>query len=139
MYNRLSSGRRGLTDELIQGVEIFIQVASQLPSFKFDGMFRCPCSMLKNQAFLKLDDVKVDLYHRVFIPDYWIWTSHGEYRPRINTHAGTSITFETFDKDQMSRLYEELIFDVVGPNLRASVEDTPNVETKIFFELLHAA
>ncbi|PKU63225.1 hypothetical protein MA16_Dca011198 [Dendrobium catenatum] len=139
MYNRLLSGQRGLTDEFIKGVETFIQVVSQLPSFKFDGMFRCPYSKHKNQAFLKPDDVNVNLYYRRFVPDYWIWISHGEYEPHRDTYAGPSIAFETFDKDQMTRSYEELIFDIACPNLRVSVEELSNIEIKKFFELLHAA
>ncbi|PKU74136.1 hypothetical protein MA16_Dca020112 [Dendrobium catenatum] len=99
MYNRLLPGRKGLIVEFIQGVKTFIQVASQLPSFQFDKMFRCPCSKHKNLAFLKPDDVKLDLYRRGFVPNYWIWTSHGEYEPHRDAHAGSSTTYETFDED----------------------------------------
>ncbi|KAI0504324.1 hypothetical protein KFK09_015276 [Dendrobium nobile] len=139
MYNRLLLGRKGLTVEFIQGVETFIQVASQLPSFQLDKMFRCPCSKHKNLAFLKPDDVKLDLYRRGFLPNYWIWTSHGEYEPHRDAHAGSSTAYETFHENQMSRPYEDLIFDVTGHNLRSNVEEPPNAETQKFFELLHSA
>ncbi|KAI0494048.1 hypothetical protein KFK09_024179 [Dendrobium nobile] len=139
MYNRLFPGRKGLTVEFIEGVETFIQVASQLPSFQFDKMFRCPCSKHKNLAFLKPDDVKLDLYRRGFPPNYWIWTSHGKYEPHRDAHAGSSTAYETFDEDQMSRPYEDLIFDVAGHNLRSNVKEPPNAETQKFFELLHSA
>ncbi|KAI0508150.1 hypothetical protein KFK09_014284 [Dendrobium nobile] len=114
MYNRLLPGQKGLAVEFIQGVETFIQVASQLSSFQFDKMFRCPCSKHKNLAFLNPDDVKLDLYRRGFVPNYWIWTSHGEYESHRDAHDGSSIAYETFDEDQMSRPYEDLIFDVAG-------------------------
>lgn len=54
----------------MEGVENFIQVACQLHSFKSIGMFKYPCIKNKNQAFLKLDDVKVDLYHRSFVLEF---------------------------------------------------------------------
>ncbi|PKU80182.1 hypothetical protein MA16_Dca011927 [Dendrobium catenatum] len=108
MYNRLLPGRKGLTVEFIQGVETFIQVASQLPSFQFDKMFRCPCLKHKNLAFLKPDDVKLDLYRRGFLPNYWIWTSHGEYEPHRDAHAGSSTAYEIFDEDAHSELSIEV-------------------------------
>ncbi|PKU79447.1 hypothetical protein MA16_Dca000792 [Dendrobium catenatum] len=104
MYKRLLPGRKGLTIEFIQGVETFIQVASQLPSFQFDKMFRCPCLKHKNLSFLKPDDVKLDLYRRGFVPNYWIWTSHGEYEPHRDAHAGSSTAYETFDENTHSEL-----------------------------------
>ncbi|PKU78736.1 hypothetical protein MA16_Dca000079 [Dendrobium catenatum] len=67
MYNRLSQGRKTLTDEFINGVNFFIQQAKQLPSFISEGKFRCPCSKHKNLVHLEPDDVTVNLYRRGFM------------------------------------------------------------------------
>ena len=53
MYDRLYPGRKGLRNEFIEGVEHFISVAMQLPSFRNGGLIRCPCSKHRNMIFFE--------------------------------------------------------------------------------------
>ena len=77
MYNRLLSSRKGYTKFFLKGVEEFISFACQQLYFLSYKKIRCPCSKYKNQKYLSLDEVKVDLYKKEFVPNYWYWTSRG--------------------------------------------------------------
>jgi len=43
MYDRCYSGRRGLKESFVIGVEEFIQKAKQYKYYELDGGIRCPC------------------------------------------------------------------------------------------------
>ena len=109
MYNRLHPGRKGLRNEFIDGVEYFINVAMQLSYFQNFGQIRCPCSNHRNQAFLSTEEVKLDLYRRGFQPDYWYWTSHGEFEPHVDVAAETSTIYESPPIDSHTANFEEMM------------------------------
>lgn len=78
MYDRCYSGRRGLKESFIIGVEEFVQKARQYKYYELDGGIRCPCLKCDCTRILKDEVVKVHLYKQGFKPNYWIWTDHGE-------------------------------------------------------------
>ena len=51
MYNRLNPGRRGYTDEFLQGIDEFIIFACQNEVYASQGKIRCPCSKHQNRAY----------------------------------------------------------------------------------------
>ena len=71
MYNRLLLGQKGYTDISLKGMKEFIFFACQQPYFESHGKIRYPYSKCKNQKYLSLDEVKVDLYKKRFAPNYW--------------------------------------------------------------------
>ncbi|KAL0928660.1 hypothetical protein M5K25_000569 [Dendrobium thyrsiflorum] len=131
MYNRLAQGRKTLTDEFINGVNIFIETAKQLPSFISDGMFRCPCSKHKNQVHLRPDDIIVDLYRRGFMPQYWYWTSHGEYEPHFHSACGPS-TSSNIAEDENITAYspsQDPLYSQQISALQAELEQVRKAQT----------
>jgi len=78
VYDRCYSGRRGLKESFVIGVEEFIQTARQYKYYALEGGIRCPCIKCECTRILKDEEVKVHLYKKVFMSDYWIWTFHGE-------------------------------------------------------------
>jgi len=77
VYDRCYSGRRGLKESFVIGVEDFIQTARQYKYYALEGGIRCPCIKCECTCILKDEEVKVHLYKKGFMPDYWIWTFHG--------------------------------------------------------------
>ena len=78
VYDRCYSCRRGLKESFVIGVEDFIQTARQYKYYALEGGIRCPCIKCECTRILKDEEVKVHLYKKVFMSDYWIWTFHGE-------------------------------------------------------------
>jgi len=62
------------------GVEQFIQTARQYKYYALDGGLDVPASSANVLIFWKTE-VKVHLYKKGFMSDYWIWTFHGEEVP----------------------------------------------------------
>jgi len=60
------------------GVDEFIQTARQYKYYALEGGIRCPCIKCECTRILKDEEVKVHLYKKGFMPDYLIWTFHGE-------------------------------------------------------------
>ena len=68
------------TPEFYKGVEEFIKhAACYFHALGFtDGTIKCPCKACQNIKWRKKEDAEYDLCICGFIPDYYIWTSHGE-------------------------------------------------------------
>jgi len=49
------------------------------------NVYRCSCTKCKNAKYLTHDVVKLHLYKKIFVRNYWFWTSHEEIVP---THYG---------------------------------------------------
>jgi len=63
--------------------EKFIQTARQYKYYALEGGIRCPCIKCEYTRILKDEEVKVHLYKKGFMLDYWIWTFHGEEVPSV--------------------------------------------------------
>ncbi|KAL3629650.1 hypothetical protein CASFOL_026872 [Castilleja foliolosa] len=79
MYKRRVDGF--LSNAFVDGVESFIQFALTRPSTERDGdKMKCPCRRTKccNRAYRSIDEIKFHLCSKGFVPDYLIWSHHGE-------------------------------------------------------------
>ncbi|KAG2396187.1 hypothetical protein LR48_Vigan09g256700 [Vigna angularis] len=81
MYDRCYSGRRGLKEAFVEGVEQFLQTARQYKYYVPDGGIRCPCMKCECTRILKDEVVRVHLYQKGFMPNYTVWTFNGEEIP----------------------------------------------------------
>jgi len=88
MYDHCYSGRRGLKESFVVGVEEFIRTTRRSRYFELEGEIRCPCIKCDYTRILTDEIVKVHLYKKGFIPNYWIWTLHGEDMPYVDLHEG---------------------------------------------------
>ena len=146
MYNRLLPNRGGLRREFVEGVRDFVNQVKKQPQFALNGgTLRCPCTKHGNKVFLTPDEVMVDLYKHGFKPRYWCWDSHGESSSNWTTsHENQEDTStHSLDIELERNPYESMIFDAAGPELmdqfEAHIEEPPNKEAKIFYELLQSA
>jgi hypothetical protein len=78
MYDRVNSNRFGLKDSFLSGVEEFVNKAMEQPQFLNHGVIRCPCVNCKCIDLKTPREVKHHLYKYGFLPNYYIWTEHGE-------------------------------------------------------------
>ncbi|XP_027917117.1 WEB family protein At4g27595, chloroplastic-like [Vigna unguiculata] len=107
VYDRNYSGRRGLKESFVKGVEEFIQIARQYKYYEPDGGIRCPCIKCDLTKILKDEVVKVHLYKHGFKPNYWIWIDHGEEMPRVDLHEDDNCSrVEGVDRKRKERPYE---------------------------------
>ncbi|KAJ8764170.1 hypothetical protein K2173_005090 [Erythroxylum novogranatense] len=108
----------------------------------------------KHKCFLTLDEVKLHLLRKGFVPNYFEWTRHGE--PLIcSTSRGNepqmSVNVNEYEGVVGSRgnfvhgtknSYKQMVFDGVGYTFEkntVNVEEEPNAEARNFFDLLQAA
>ncbi|XP_057246857.1 uncharacterized protein LOC125499464 [Beta vulgaris subsp. vulgaris] len=131
MYDRYDNGRN-LRPEFLRGVDEFIEFCKANPESPGLDEVRCPCPKCKNRRMHDADTVKVHVYRKGFIPDYYDWYSHGEELPR-SAH-------------EPSNPYREMIFDALGNNSEPSnveepggMDEEPNPQAKVFLDLLKAS
>ena len=145
MYNRLMPGRKGYTDAFLNGVTEFVSFACQ-QAYLSNGNIRCPCSKCKNLKYLDPEEVKVHLYKKGFIPDYWYWTCHGESDPNLSgvftTHPRTATLAQEGHTEHLSR-FHSMVYDAVGPEFQMhndqQIDESPNVDAQKFYDLLNIA
>ena len=139
MYDRLLPGRKGLTDSFVNGVEEFVSWACLQHQFMDGELIRCPCSKCRNTRFMNCEDVKVDLYRRGFMPNYWYWVSQGESRP---SSSGTEPTFVEMPSNDHFNRFENMIYDAASPEVifrvNEPLEEAPNAEAQKFYYMLDA-
>ena len=111
MYNRKDPETREVTKEYRVGLRAFIHQATNNPYAKRDGNIFCPCRTCKNNQYLEIDIVKTHLYNRGFMPNYYVWFSHGE---GFSLGAGSSSTGDGVDQPSYEHTLQE--------NCRAAIE-----------------
>ena len=84
---------------------------------------RCPCEDCQNGTFLSRYDIVIHLCRHGFIPNYFVWTRHGESTP-------TSSSPRTLNP------MEQMVHDVAGPSFDWNATEEPNPEAARFFEVL---
>jgi len=90
MYDRLMYDRRGYKDAFLKGIGEFVSYACEETNLS-KGKIRCPYSKCKNLRFFYFEEVKVHLYKKGFIPEYWYGTCHGKSDPNICVHTSPEI------------------------------------------------
>uniref|UniRef100_A0A7C9DL29 Transposase-associated domain-containing protein n=1 Tax=Opuntia streptacantha TaxID=393608 RepID=A0A7C9DL29_OPUST len=149
MYRRIDTETGELRDEFINGVEAFDKFARSQQEFMVNNVYRCPCTKCKNTKYLTPDVVKLHLYRKGFVQNYWVWTSHGEVEPShygegTSSNIGVHFNMEdpNFDDDDGSGYthhhMETMVNDVFGWD-----NDTPvsgrNVQAENFYNMLESA
>ena len=131
-------------------VEEFIQTTRQYKYYVLEGGIRCPCIKCECTRILKDEEVKVHVYKKGFMPDYWIWTFHDEEVPSVylGEHErclpSSSTVVPTFEMNQAMYMQEMLnnalgqrdSFEQVNDNC---LEESPNELTQRFYNLLGEA
>ena len=112
MYNRIDPMTKWFTLEFERGVEEFIAHGSI--HSQEERKIRCPCVKCKCQPYLKYDDVRLHLYKKGFMQDYYIWNSHGE-----GLNFDDLFKFEIPVGKRRSK-YKAMMMDVAGPNCQES-------------------
>jgi len=145
MYDRFMCDRMGYKDVFLKGVDEFVSYACEETNLS-NGKIRCPCCKCKNIKFFHFEEIKVHLYKKGFIPEYWYWTCHGESDPNICIDTSPEI-FST-QEGHLNR-FESMVYDVAGLEYEIdhdqemddspSMNETPNIKAQKFYELLDAA
>ena len=140
MYDRCYSGRRGLKESFVLGVEEFVRVVRQSRYFELEGGIRCPCIKCDCTRILTDEIVKVHLYKKGFIPNYWIWTLHGEDMPAIDLHEGDNYVLRDgvriVEMEQLCDM-EEMVnnalcqFESAQQPNDTNLEECPNESTQV--------
>ncbi|XP_021737588.1 uncharacterized protein LOC110704118 [Chenopodium quinoa] len=133
MYDRYDGGNaRRIRQEFVEGVEQFIRFCEAHPESPGIDEVRCPCLLCKNRCLHDANIVKLHLYKKGFIPDYYEWVSHGEGFPTLSV--------------EQPNTYHEMVLDALWSNHEPPGDDTtsgsdeePNAQAKAFQELLKAA
>ena len=114
-----------------------------------NNVYRCPCTKCKNTKYLAPDVVKLQLYRKWFVKNYWFWTTHGEVVPTHNGEATSSnigvhlnIEDHTFDSTERGG-YNDHHMKTMLSNIFRRDNDTPvsgrNVQAKTFYNMLESA
>ncbi|XP_047165266.1 uncharacterized protein LOC124834592 [Vigna umbellata] len=112
MYDRCYSGGRGLKETFVIEVEEFVETARRYHYYAVDGGIRCPCIKCECTRILKDEVVKLHLYQKGFMPNYTVWTFHGEEIPSTSTAAekrlasGSNTIVHTSEIDQFVDMQE---------------------------------
>lgn len=84
--------RHGLKDHFVSGVAEFVEKATAYPNFLAEGGIRCPCVNCKCIDLVTPREVNLHLYRDGFMPNYYVWTEHGEVNS--NTNIGVILAVE---------------------------------------------
>ena len=99
-------GWKGYTNEFLNGVEEFVAFACQQAHLA-KGKIRSPYSKCTNINYIMCDKVRVHVYKRGFVANYWYWTCHGENDPTshrvFNNQASTSTMAESRNNEHLNR------------------------------------
>ncbi|KAL6581941.1 hypothetical protein OROMI_005955 [Orobanche minor] len=81
MYKRFEGGY--LNPTFVEGVENFIEYATNQQRWKDGAKIKCPCNLIKcrNRRFLDVETVKFHLAKYGFVSNYFVWTFQGETNP----------------------------------------------------------
>lgn len=144
MYNRLQPSKRGFTTEFLKGIDEFLQFARTQLDFTSGGKIRCPCSKCRNRWFIDVDNVKLHLCKKGFLPDYYQWHCHGEpyifsTEQTYDGHLPNTCETPTVETNP----FRDMIFDAAGwdrtSNEHIPMDELPNVDAQRLYDLLYAA
>ncbi|XP_021758897.1 uncharacterized protein LOC110723820 [Chenopodium quinoa] len=128
MYDRLDG--YSIKPEFLKGVEEFMQYCKDHPESSNPNEVRCPCVKCKNLRLHPPDMVRIHLYGKGFVPNYYEWMCQGE-------------GFPTTSKEK-SNEFREMVVDALGDHnqdqlgTEASKED-PNTPLEQHLDLVKAS
>ena len=149
MYDRCYSGRRGLKEAFVFGVNEFVETTRRYKYYALDGGIRCPCIKCECTKIMKDEEVKVHLYQKGFMPNYKVWTFHGEEMPSTSTAhenrpaSGSNTIVHTSEINQFTYM-QEMVDDALRRHAEQEPndsrdEESPNESTQRFYNLLAEA
>ena len=71
MYNRLNDGRRGLTNDFLEWLDQFLNFAIEYAPVESVEKLRCLCERCQNRNIVEYATVRVHLFKRGFMPNYY--------------------------------------------------------------------
>lgn len=138
MYDAVNIHRPGLKDNFIAGVAEFVEKAMAEPCFLAEGSIRCPCVKCKCIDLATPREVNLHLYRDGFMPNYYVWTKHGEVNPDANLGSHSSSGGNAVDEDQLAAI-NQMIHDANSGNEAFREDEEPNSEARNFYDTLMAA
>ena len=86
MYTRINNDGT-INKDFVDEVENFITFACNQLGVTNVAEIRCPCRKCQNRKFHTLDEVKLHLFRKGFIPNYYVWDRHGEHVHATSTNS----------------------------------------------------
>ena len=84
-----------LSNEYVVGVEQFVEFCKTTVHYaNYGEKLRCPCRKCDNRRIIPVPDVKVYLYSRGFVENYYHWVYHGETREMFNAAVQEARQYE---------------------------------------------
>ncbi|XP_021727641.1 uncharacterized protein LOC110694778 [Chenopodium quinoa] len=131
MYKRTIG--QSINPDFVKGVDEFIQYVRDHPERSNPNEVRCPCVKCKNKRLWNADTVKIHLYDKGFVPNYYVWMCQGEGYPGV--------------PEWRSNEYHDMVLDAFGHSqdqghseeASVSSEKEPNATAKHFLDLLKAS
>jgi len=143
MYDRCYTGRGGLKESFVNGVEEFSIKACQQQTYLNENKLRCPCNKCHCTKIFPIEMVKVHLFKNGFMPNYYVWIHHGEQMPHGNdNHVGVSSSGVHVDESEQFMAMQDMVYDALGqhetfePSNFNNTEEPPNEEAQSFYDLL---
>ena len=150
MYDGVNLDRHGLKDHFVSGVAEFVEKAMTHPNFLVEGGIRCPYVNCKCIDLVTPREVNLHLYRDGFMPNYYVWTEHGEVDLNTNLGGHSSSGGSVGDEDQFA-VMNQMVHDAIWPSIdvpdsnsstgnEAFREDEePNSEARHFYDTLISA
>ena len=138
MYTRLNDDEKGtINNDFVDEVDSFIAYAcKQLGTYDVTEL-RCLCKKCHNRKFLKLDDVRVHLFRKRFVPEYYVCNRHGEPYESMHSEQSTCHLTRAVDVEPTNP-YRQMILDAIGLEFENDfMEEAPNLNAKNFYDLLN--
>ncbi|XP_070010780.1 uncharacterized protein [Nicotiana sylvestris] len=141
MYNRIYPNRSGLREEFIEGVSELMAKTKTLHEFLSEGVIRCPCRKCKCGKLLQPDVVKVHLYKKGFMENYYVWTIHGEdvasvgnvdFQKKIDSE-GSPLAENNAENSRFSEMVRDAFV------MHSGAQSEPNDDARRFYEQLEEA
>lgn len=103
--------RNCVSEEFMEGIEMFLAFACNQESYRGTNTMLCPCARCKNRKQRDAKTVSRHLFRVGFTRNYYVWSSHGESCYNVGQSSGTSHFYG-----------EELPEDAEGTNYQISNE-----------------
>ncbi|XP_021775699.1 uncharacterized protein LOC110739547 [Chenopodium quinoa] len=128
MYKRTIG--QSINPDFVKGVNEFIQYIRDHPESSNPDEVRCPCVKCKNKRLWNANTVKIHLYDKGYVPNYYVWMCQGEGYPGV--------------PERRSNEYHDMVLDAFGHSqdqghseeASVSSEEERNATAKHFLDLL---
>ena len=142
MYERIDHTTNRVSDKFCEGLQNLMNFAKNQPLFLEKSKLFCPCFKCENgMPLLSENIVSNHLYNRGFMPNYWVWISHGEDYTVLDNEP-VEDAFGSESPTELVNSYVEMVSDAFGnteSGFDQNMEEEPNADAKRFYDILDAA